>query len=198
MSYTRRQILISLGTSALVLPNLAIPKFAAGAEMEDVTKALTKAPRAFTEEQEQILSSATERLLPGAKEARVLEYINYWLSKKPFQSVRNYIAHGARYLDGMAKKQYKRTFISCASDQQDNILQAFTAGKVKVGKFDGALFFQQLMELTLEGFLSDPKYGGNYDRAGWRFIGIPDGLGSCWWNPKGVEMVLDPDKGFND
>ena len=65
-------------------------------------------------------------------------------------------------------------------------------------RFEGQVFVRQMMILTLEGFLADPRYGGNRDRVGWRFIGIPDGLRSCWWNPEGVEMVLSPDKGFQD
>ena len=78
------------------------------------------------------------------------------------------------------------------------MLEACAAGEFKAARFDGGLFFRQLMELTLEGYLSDPRYGGNRDRVGWRFIGVPDGLRSCWWNPRGVERILSPDEGFCD
>jgi gluconate 2-dehydrogenase gamma chain len=42
------------------------------------------------------------------------------------------------------------------------------------------VFFQRLVTLTLEGYLSDPKYGGNRDWIGWQFIGRTP----CWWAPK--------------
>jgi gluconate 2-dehydrogenase gamma chain len=42
------------------------------------------------------------------------------------------------------------------------------------------VFFQRLVTLTLEGFLSDPQYGGNRNQVGWRFIGRTP----CWWAPK--------------
>jgi gluconate 2-dehydrogenase gamma chain len=108
------------------------------------------------------------------------------------------MAHGARHLDGVAGKEHGKPFAGCTGEQQDAILKLFVEGGFKAGKFDGSVFFRQLMELTLEGYLSDPKYGGNRNRAGWRVIGIPDGLRSCWWNPHGVEMVLSPDSGFQD
>ena len=69
----------------------------------------------------------------------------------------------------------------------------FAENKVKGGRFNAHLFFQKLVELTIEGYLSDPVYGGNKNRVGWRFIGIPDGLRSCWWNPNGVEEILGDD-----
>ncbi len=96
------------------------------------------------------------------------------------------------------KKEHGKPFAGCTGEQQDAILKTFADGDFKAGKFDGSVFFQQLMELTLEGYLSDPKYGGNRNRVGWHLIGIPDGLRSCWWNPHGVEMVLSPDEGFQD
>jgi len=134
----------------------------------------------------------------GAVEAGVPEYLDYWLSHRSFQLVRRYMAHGARHLDGTARKEHGKPFAGCTGEQQDAILKTFSDGDFKAGKFDGSVFFQQLMELTLEGYLSDPKYGGNRNRVGWRLVGIPDGLRSCWWNPHGVEMVLSPDEGFQD
>lgn len=34
-------------------------------------------------------------------------------------------------------------------------------------------FFAVLLHNTLEGFFSDPLYGGNRDMAGWKLIGFP-------------------------
>ena len=38
-----------------------------------------------------------------------------------------------------------------------------------------AQFYENLLILTLEGFLGDPAYGGNKDKVGWALIGF----GTC-------------------
>jgi gluconate 2-dehydrogenase gamma chain len=47
-------------------------------------------------------------------------------------------------------------------------------------------FFQNLMILTLEGFLGDPAYGGNKDHVGWKVVGFGT------WVPKDYQ----PDQGL--
>ena len=190
MKCTRREILI--GLAGLGGASLLIPRIVSG-ELPGPDE-----ERPFGPEQRETLAAAVDRLIPGAVEAGVPEYMDRWLMERSFRLVRNYFSHGARYLDEVAGKRYGRPLAGCSGGQQDAILKEFAAGGFKVGRFDGNVFFRQLMELTLEGYLSDPKYGGNRDRAGWRLIGIPDGLRSCWWNPHGVEMVLSPDEGFQD
>lgn len=41
------------------------------------------------------------------------------------------------------------------------------------GRRTSDVFFQSLMEMTVEGFFSDPVYGGNKDMIGWKPIGFP-------------------------
>ena len=190
MKYTRREILTGLagmGGASLVVPRIVRGQLPAPDEK-----------RPFGPEQRQTLAAAVDRLLPGAVEAGVPDYMDGWLVERSFRLVRNYLSHGARHLDEVARKRCGRPFAGCTGEQQDEILKAFSAGDFKAGRFDGSVFFRQLMELTLEGYLSDPRYGGNRDRVGWRTIGIPDGLRSCWWNPHGVGMILSPEEGFQD
>jgi gluconate 2-dehydrogenase gamma chain len=190
MDYSRRELLFGLagmGGSSLVIPRIVRGELPAPEE-----------ERPFGAKERAILSAAAERMLPGAAEAGVPEYLDHWLVHRSFRVVRRYLAHGARHLEAVAGKKYSRPFTACSGERQDAILRAFAAGDFKSGKFDAGVFFSQLMELVLEGYLSDPKYGGNRNRAGWQLIGIPDGLRSCWWNPHGVDMVLSPDKGFQD
>jgi len=146
----------------------------------------------FAPERQRALEAAMERLLPGALAAGVPAYLAYWLVQEPYQGVRRYLKIGALQLDRVAQQRHKKRFADLDDAAQDAVLGEFQAGAVKAKGFDGSRFFQQLFELVLEGFLSDPRYGGNRDRVGWKFVGQPDGLRSCWWSPKGVRRVLHP------
>jgi len=37
----------------------------------------------------------------------------------------------------------------------------------------GQAFFDLLLQTPIEGFFSDPIYGGNRDMIGWKLIGFP-------------------------
>lgn len=42
-----------------------------------------------------------------------------------------------------------------------------------LGPVPAKAFFQALWDMTLEGFLADPVYGGNEDMVGWKLLGFP-------------------------
>jgi gluconate 2-dehydrogenase gamma chain len=126
------------------------------------------------------LQAAIERVLPGANQAGVPAHLRYWLRARPFAAVRHEFKIGAVVLDRLAGSAHNRIFAACAPEQQDALLKMFEHGEVKERGFDGQGFFQRLLTLTLEGFLADPKYGGNRDQVGWRFIGYEP----CWWAPR--------------
>ena len=44
----------------------------------------------------------------------------------------------------------------------------------KLKSIETTPFFQAVRTHTIMGFLADPKYGGNRDRAGWKLIGFSD------------------------
>ena len=147
----------------------------------------------FTPEQQPTIDAVVDTILPGAKAAGVSSFIAYWMARKPFEATRRFLLRGLKIVDRQAIRRHKQRFDACPTAEREGILEAVSENKVGEDGFNAALFYQQLVELTLEGYLSHPKYGGNRDRAGWRFIGIPDGLRSCWWNPNGVEGVLHDD-----
>ncbi|NOZ86985.1 MAG: gluconate 2-dehydrogenase subunit 3 family protein [Deltaproteobacteria bacterium] len=154
--------------------------------------------KAFEPDIEEILAAAAEVILPGAIDAGIPAFMDYWLTQKPFDNTRKYLMVGAIQLNNVAKRKYKRKFTTLKHGEQEVILRMFQGKKIRIKKFDGYLFYKQLVEFVIEGYLSDPKYGGNRDRVGWKFIGIPDGMKSRWWNPVGVGRLLNPDKGFHD
>ena len=65
------------------------------------------------------------------------------------------------------------TFKQLSSDQQDQVLKALDTGKATLTDVDGRAFFALFLQNVLEGYFSDPLYGGNKDMAAWKMIGFP-------------------------
>jgi gluconate 2-dehydrogenase gamma chain len=74
-----------------------------------------------------------------------------------------------RWCQGMKSKG----FSDLAAAEQDDVLTQLEAGKVDLDGISSAVFFEMVRENTIEGYLSDPLYGGNRDMAAWKMIGFP-------------------------
>lgn len=64
-------------------------------------------------------------------------------------------------------------FAQLSAEQQDGILAGLESGKLTLDAAPAKLFFETLLQNTMEGFFADPLYGGNRDMAGWKMIGFP-------------------------
>lgn len=64
-------------------------------------------------------------------------------------------------------------FAKLAPKEQDTFLDALQKGKEDLGGVPSNVFFESLLEVTVEGFFADPVYGGNKDMAPWKMIGFP-------------------------
>ncbi len=156
----------------------------------------------LTQPEVRFLDAAVARLIPadalgpGAKEAGVTCFIdrqlvstwgthgrNYrmgpWQEGKPqqgFQSRLNpqeiYRA-AIREIDIHCRKAYGRLFHALKAHEQDEVLRALEQGKIALESLPSKLFFDLLLRNTEEGFFSDPMYGGNRDKIGWKLIGFP-------------------------
>jgi gluconate 2-dehydrogenase gamma chain len=58
-------------------------------------------------------------------------------------------------------------------DAQDTYLKSLESGAHDLDGVPSAVFFDMLLRMTVEGFFSDPVYGGNRDMVAWRMIGFP-------------------------
>lgn len=89
-----------------------------------------------------------------------------------------------KFIDDHCRSTFgDKTFSALSASQQDQTLIALEKGDLKVpglgphgveiegGKAD--TFFAQLLQNTMEGFFSDPLYGGNKDMVGWKLLGFP-------------------------
>lgn len=65
------------------------------------------------------------------------------------------------------------TFAALPPDQQDAYLRELEDGKHDLAGIPSEVFFKEFLELTMEGFFSDPVYGGNKDLVVWKMIGFP-------------------------
>jgi gluconate 2-dehydrogenase gamma chain len=71
-------------------------------------------------------------------------------------------------------------FAKMSPDEQDSYLKTLEAGGKDLGGVPSDVFFSHLWEATLEGFFSDPVYGGNRDMISWRMIGFPGAYASYY------------------
>ncbi|MEA3177723.1 MAG: gluconate 2-dehydrogenase gamma chain [Gammaproteobacteria bacterium] len=83
-------------------------------------------------------------------------------------------------LAAIHKEPAGAAFAHVTPAQQDEFLKGLQTGSRDLGGVPGNVFFEQLWELTLEGFFSDPVYGGNRDMLSWRMIGFPGAYASYY------------------
>jgi gluconate 2-dehydrogenase gamma chain len=79
-------------------------------------------------------------------------------------------------------------------DDQDSWLKRLEANELDLDGIPSRMFFDQLLQLTVEGFFADPIYGGNKDMASWRAIGFPGANASYYdeLDSHGVKIVRAP------
>lgn len=80
---------------------------------------------------------------------------------------------GLKGLDDEAKKKFGDSFHKISPKQQDEILTMCEKSEIKLKGISSSYFFSLLLELTFAGAYSDPVYGGNDNKNGWRNIQYP-------------------------
>ncbi len=86
---------------------------------------------------------------------------------------RDFFAAGVEAANAWSRKTYGKTFDRLSPEQRIAALKEMEEGKAKFDGLDAKLFFQRLLAITMEGFFSDPIYGGNRNKASWRMLGFP-------------------------
>jgi len=80
---------------------------------------------------------------------------------------------GIAAADAWCKSALGKSFDRLAPADRDAALTAWEQGKAEFSGVPARLFFTALLQIVMEGFFSDPIYGGNRDKASWRMIGYP-------------------------
>jgi gluconate 2-dehydrogenase gamma chain len=86
---------------------------------------------------------------------------------------RELFAAGVVATNEWTRKTHGKDFDRLTPKEREAALKELEAGKAVLGDFNSKQFFEALLQLTMEGFLADPIYGGNRDKAGWRMVGYP-------------------------
>ncbi|MEJ0068512.1 MAG: gluconate 2-dehydrogenase subunit 3 family protein [Pseudomonadota bacterium] len=94
---------------------------------------------------------------------------------------REYFAAGIVAANAWSQRTYGKEFDRLAAADRVAALQAWESGKTMFSGFSAKGFFERLLTLTMEGFFSDPIYGGNRDKVAWKMIGFP-GLPATYGN----------------
>jgi gluconate 2-dehydrogenase gamma chain len=85
-------------------------------------------------------------------------------------------------------------FHEMSADAQDTYLKSLESGAHDLDGVPSGVFFDMLLKMTIEGFFSDPAYGGNRNMVAWRMIGFPGAYADYFESidKHGVKFVREP------
>lgn len=117
------------------------------------------------------LEAVVERLIPsddgpGAREAGVIDYIDRALATRYHARLRKPFRAFCDEVEETARAEWGGAFTDLDESDQDDVLVAMQGSNAT---------FDDVLEFTLEGFLCDPRHGGNRNEVGWNFIGYKPG-----------------------
>ena len=120
-----------------------------------------------------LLEAALDAILPsddgcGARSCNDIAYVE-WLTGQPFFALnRPSYDLGLELLDSFARVRFRLRFEDCSMSERGQILSEIQGIPHRLAQS----FVESLVCVALGGFLCDPRYGGNRDGLGWKFIGF--------------------------
>jgi len=157
----------------------------------------------FNSQEARIVEALVERLIPadengpGAMEAAVPRFIDRQLAgawgagerlyrsgpweagedtqgyQLPFTPAELFRTGLRAMREDLAQRWPGRSIDELTPEAQDDYLGQLEHDHIALGPIPGKVFFESLLSMTIEGFFSDPVYGGNRDMAAWKMIGFP-------------------------
>jgi gluconate 2-dehydrogenase gamma chain len=86
---------------------------------------------------------------------------------------REFFRAGVAAANDWTRKTYGKDFDRLLEKDREVALKTMEEGKATFAGFGSAMFFNALLQITMEGFFADPIYGGNRDKASWKMVGYP-------------------------
>jgi gluconate 2-dehydrogenase gamma chain len=176
----------------------------------------------FNAEEAAFIEAACERLIPpdetgpGALEAWVPNYLDkqlggawgsgerlyrsgpwqpgtpsqgYQLPLTPAELFRTAI----RAINGELARR-NTSFKELPEPDQDAYLRSLEHGGEDLDGVPSQIFFQMLLQMSVEGYFADPVYGGNKDMLAWKMIGFPGAYADYYdlVDKHGVKLEREP------
>jgi gluconate 2-dehydrogenase gamma chain len=156
----------------------------------------------FNAEDAAFIAAAVARIIPadengpGALEAEVPAYIDRqlaggwgagdrlyrsgpWLAGKPEQGYQlpftpaELFRNALRAIAADLGKSNRGTLSKLSAQEQDAYLRSLENESRDLGGVPSDVFFDVLLQMTIEGFFADPVYGGNKAMVGWKLVSFP-------------------------
>jgi gluconate 2-dehydrogenase gamma chain len=86
---------------------------------------------------------------------------------------RDYFAAGIAATNDWSRKTYGKDFDRLSVADRATALKAMEEGKAQFEHFSATGFFNRVLAIVMEGFFSDPMYGGNRNKVAWQMLGFP-------------------------
>jgi gluconate 2-dehydrogenase gamma chain len=86
---------------------------------------------------------------------------------------REFFRAGVAAANEFTRNAWAKDFDRLNEEQRIAVLKAMEEGKAEFKGLSSAMFFNALLQITMEGFFADPIYGGNRDMASWKMVGYP-------------------------
>lgn len=185
---SRRDLLKNVGVAgaaALGAPAAAlmpVPTVAEASTQTGTTAAAMQPRREalehLTANEADLLDGVLDRLIPsdehgpGAREARVIHYIDRALGGA-LASSRQAYATGLAALDQYALASRGKAFLAMSTTERDAVLTDIEAGAATGFTGGSRPFFAMVLAHARQGMFGDPYYGGNANFVGWDLLGYP-------------------------
>ncbi len=95
--------------------------------------------------------------------------LGYQLALTP----REFFRAGVEAANEWSRKTYGKDFDRLTEKNREEAMKALEQGKAQFPGFTSTMFFNALLQITMEGFFADPMYGGNRNMAAWKMVGYP-------------------------
>lgn len=208
---SRRGLLWATGLVAALAGVAEAPVQAAQPASAKAQRGAPQPYRYFTAPEAAFIEAAVARLIPadelgpGALEAGVPAFIDKqlagargsgerlyrsgpWRPGSPSQGYQlpytpaELFRHALRAIDADLKRRGGHSFARLPAQEQVAYLAALEKGEKDLDGMPSQVFFESLLEMTLEGYFSGPVYGGNKGLGSWEMIGFP-GAPANYYDP---------------
>ena len=122
-----------------------------------VAETVAKAPAFFNKQQYATITELASLIIPtdetpGAREAKVNEYIDLIVGESPFD-VQKVFLDGLAWLDKASKDRHKKNFVNLSNSQQVGLLTEISKIKNPApNEATQAKFFKAIKDMTIDGF----------------------------------------------